>query len=507
MRDSEIVALLATGGREEVRQGLAAAYAAYGDRIYDYAHWMLRGTDPAAAADVTHDTFLIAVAKVGGLRNPERFRSWLYAIARNECLRVLRVAGRSDPLEYGDGRPHPALVAVEEGEGHEMSAELSRGDLRELVRTAAAGLSPKDREVFELGMRHDLQAGEIAKALGVGDNAAHAMLSRVRTQFERALGALAVARHGRQSCPDLDSLLSGWDGSFGPLWRKRIARHVESCATCTQVRSREVSASALLSVAPLLAAPALLRDRLFGSAQLDLVSAATALAERAGPFDDDGFPGTAAAGRRGRAAMLVLLGVLLVLGGLGAVGWLLRPAPDERAVVSPVATTSTSSSYPRQEVVAGLTLTPKVVRRSPSTTVASPSETASASTTDAATPSATRSTRATPPVTTHTPPESTPPTVTPTPTGDLEVVPAAMTLPRAGTGTLLVTAIGGDVDWTAAGLGLAGRYLLLGADSGSLADGESTSVTVTLDRATPPRLTQLVVMFGPGEHQVTITVG
>ena len=258
MRDSEIVALLATGGREEVRQGLAAAYAAYGDRIYDYAHWMLRGTDPAAAADVTHDTFLIAVAKVGGLRNPERFRSWLYAIARNECLRVLRVAGRSDPLEYGDGTPHPALVAVEEGEGHEMSAELSRGDLRELVRTAAAGLSPKDREVFELGMRHDLQAAEIAKALGVGDNAAHAMLSRVRSQFERALGALTVARHGRESCPDLDSLLSGWDGSFGPLWRKRIARHVESCATCTQVRSREVSASALLSVVPLLAAPALI---------------------------------------------------------------------------------------------------------------------------------------------------------------------------------------------------------------------------------------------------------
>ena len=167
------------------------------------------------------------------------------------------------------------------------------------------------------------------------------MLSRVRSQFERALGALTVARHGRDSCPDLDSLLSGWDGSFGPLWRKRIARHVESCATCTQVRSREVSASALLSVAPLLAAPALTRDRLFGSDQLDLVSAATALAERAGPFDEDGFPGPAAAGRRGRAAMLVLLGVLLVLGGLGAVGWMLRPDPDDRSMASPVATPTT----------------------------------------------------------------------------------------------------------------------------------------------------------------------
>ena len=82
-----------------------------------------------------------------------------------------------------------------------------------------------------------------------------------------------------------------------------------------------------------------------------------------------------------------------------------------------------------------------------------------------------------------------------------------MTLPRAGTGTLLATATGGDVDWTASGVGLAARYLLLGADSGSLADGESTSVTVTLDRSTPPRVTTLVVVFGPGEHRVTITVG
>jgi RNA polymerase sigma factor (sigma-70 family) len=502
MRDSEIVALLAAGGRQEVKQGLAAAYAAYGDRIYDYAHWMLRGTDPAAAADVTHDTFLIAVAKVGGLRNPERFRSWLYAIARNECLRVLRLAGRSDPLEYGDGTPNPALVAVEEGEGHEMSAELSRDDLRELVRTAAAGLSPKDREVFELGMRHDLQAAEIAKALGVGDNAAHAMLSRVRSQFERALGALTVARHGRASCPDLDALLSGWDGSFGPLWRKRIARHVESCATCTQVRSREVSASALLSVVPLLAAPALTRDRLFGSDQLDLVSASTAPAERAGPFDEDGFPGRAAAGRRGRAAMMVLLGVLLVLGGLGAVGWLLGPDPADRAMVYPLSTPSTSS-VPRQEVVDGLTLTPKIRQRSPSETVASPSETASPSTAAATTPS----TRVSPPVSTHTQPVSTPPTVTPTPSGDLEVVPATITLPRAGTGTLRVTATGGDVDWTAAKVGLADRYLQLSAASGALADCVSTSVTVTLDRSSPPGVTQLVVVFAPGGHRVTITVG
>jgi hypothetical protein len=72
---------------------------------------------------------------------------------------------------------------------------------------------------------------------------------------------------------------------------------------------------------------------------------------------------------------------------------------------------------------------------------------------------------------------------------------------------LLVTAIGADVDWTAEGDALADRYLQLGPASGSLADGESTSVTVTLNRSTPRGVTELVVLFEPGGHPVTITVG
>ena len=53
-------------------------------------------------------------------------------------------------------------------------------------------------------------------------NHAHALQSRARSQLERSLGALVVARTGRDACAALDALLTGWDGQLTVLMRKRI---------------------------------------------------------------------------------------------------------------------------------------------------------------------------------------------------------------------------------------------------------------------------------------------
>ena len=45
-------------------------------------------SDPADAADAVRETFVIAAARLAGLREPERLRAWLYAVARSECLRI-----------------------------------------------------------------------------------------------------------------------------------------------------------------------------------------------------------------------------------------------------------------------------------------------------------------------------------------------------------------------------------------------------------------------------------
>jgi hypothetical protein len=45
------------------------------------------------AAEAVLDTFLVAAAKLDGLRDPDRFGPWLHAVARNECLRRLGRGG------------------------------------------------------------------------------------------------------------------------------------------------------------------------------------------------------------------------------------------------------------------------------------------------------------------------------------------------------------------------------------------------------------------------------
>ncbi|MGN9765321.1 sigma-70 family RNA polymerase sigma factor [Micromonospora sp. SD12] len=230
--DSTLVEALRRGERA----GLEGMYRRYADRLYTYARTMLR--EPEAAADAVHDAFLAASQRIGQLREPDRLRSWLYAIVRNECLRQLRDRSRSLPLEEAD---EPAADIADPGAG--VNAE----QVRDLVHTAVAALNPGDREVVHLAIRHDLSSADIGTALGVPANHAHARLSRARSQLERALGALLVARTGARDCPTLAGLIDGWQGRLTPTLRKRVSRHIESCAVCGLLRREQLSPAALLS--------------------------------------------------------------------------------------------------------------------------------------------------------------------------------------------------------------------------------------------------------------------
>ncbi len=483
MGDREIVTLLAAGDP----QGLELAYTAYADRIHDYARRTLRN-DPSAAADVTQDTFLIALAKAGDLRDPDKFRPWLYAIARNECLRVLRASSRTTNLD-------PEIDLPAEGEP-EMSTGMTDHDLRDLVHAAAAGLSPKDREVFDLGMRHDLSAAEIAAALGVSDNAAHAMLSRVRTQFEKTLGAYVVARSGREECPELASMLSGWDGDFDALWRKRIARHVSGCGRCAEVERRELAPSALLGVMPLFAAPLVLRDQLFGadlnlvSFSPDLMERAHALADRAGPFErDGGFPGRATSARRGGLLALVVAAVLL-LGGVGVLRLLVLDDTSEPAAGAPSPTALDAVDETLSVADPNTIFIEPEIGETPSLDLAPETSELVAPTT-------------LPPVTSA-PPTSSAPTNNPTTKnpqpaeGTLEVTPLTMTVGPLQEATIRVTARGGPVDWSAT----FPTEATLSPSAGSLDRGESVVLTF---RAPRTQGTYQIV-FQPGGVTITVQV-
>src|SRR6185295_3087036 len=179
-------------------------------------------------------------------------------------------------------------------------ADAERADLRALVRDALGGVGPTEREVLELQLRQGLSGGEVASVLGVSRNHAHALLSRARDQLETSLGALVVARTGRQDCPQPDALLRDWDGALTVLMRKRLNRHVERCDVCSGRRRRAVSPAMLLGIAPIAALPLLagglpagFRDQVLRLATWNSPAAVAhraAVAKSSYSFGHHGFP-------------------------------------------------------------------------------------------------------------------------------------------------------------------------------------------------------------------------
>ena len=179
MQDSAVVAAVVAGDVD----GFAAAYDQYAASLYGYCHGVLPGLE---AAEAVLDTFLIATAKLGGLRDPDRLGPWLHAVARNECLRRMG-PGQEIPPEI------PAAIRAAADHGGEPPEVPLPPDLRSQVLTACADNSPSGR-AHRMSVAH--RAGVFGPAgfpRAIGPNGPR-WWRRLRQRVRRYPGvALAVA--------------------------------------------------------------------------------------------------------------------------------------------------------------------------------------------------------------------------------------------------------------------------------------------------------------------------
>jgi RNA polymerase sigma factor (sigma-70 family) len=356
MHDNEVVASIVAGHP----RGLALAYDRYADPLYKYCRTLLR--DPADAADAVQDVFVIAASRLDRLRDPDRLRGWLYAVARNEALRILRSKKGASAL--GEA---PDVTDDSAGLGH----DAERADLRALLEDACDGLNLGEREVIELQLRQGLDPAEIAAVLGVSADHAHTLLSRAREQLGACLAVLLVGRAGRGDCGELDALLAGWDGRLTTLLRKRVHRHIEHCAVCGARRAFELRPAMLSDLSPgaALAAGAELSLRLAGGlpeglrAQTIMIATGqgagavahrAAVLSRAGALDHSGFPQPVRFSPRGQAmaAAAVVLAVAIAAVAVALAGNT-QPhksaASPKQPAVPAAAITSPTARQPRPQ--------------------------------------------------------------------------------------------------------------------------------------------------------------
>jgi RNA polymerase sigma factor (sigma-70 family) len=228
---------------EQVSRGNDAAFEVlferHGPAILAFCRHMLGS--PEEAEDAVQHTFAAAYRDLhrGGEREIA-LKPWLFTIARNRCLSLLR-ARREVPADAGaleSGEPASAELA----ERVEERAELRRlvADVRELPDEQRAALL-----LTELG---DLSHMEVADVLDCE-------VSRVKGLVHRARSTLIARRDARETpCHSIREQLANLRG--GSLRRTELRLHLRECPGCRAYRDKVKQQRRMLAAA-LPVAPAL----------------------------------------------------------------------------------------------------------------------------------------------------------------------------------------------------------------------------------------------------------
>ncbi|MER6077360.1 sigma-70 family RNA polymerase sigma factor [Streptomyces sp. NPDC001833] len=183
--------------------------------------------------DVVQETMLRAMRALPELRDPERFRSWIVAIAirqmhdhrRRNKAALARHTQVADAAEVPDPVGDFAELAVDR-----QTLSRAGSDLLE----ASRWLSDEQRRTLALWWQEtagQLTRAEVAEALHLSVPHTAVRIQRMKAKLEVAVGVLAAWR-ARPRCAELDTLAGGRRGVPEGRLLVRLERHVAQCPQC-----------------------------------------------------------------------------------------------------------------------------------------------------------------------------------------------------------------------------------------------------------------------------------
>ena len=173
---------LVTRAREGDREAFGELYRARVASVGRYVGAILRDVD--RTEDAVAQTFFLAWRDLRKLRKVERFDAWLFRIAHNHAINLVR---RNIPTQSLEDAPEPLDAA-----GFASPEEaLERRIDSERVRAALLDLPAARREVLVLRFFHERSHAEVARQLGKSEQAVRAMQYRALGQLRRRMPAPA----------------------------------------------------------------------------------------------------------------------------------------------------------------------------------------------------------------------------------------------------------------------------------------------------------------------------
>jgi RNA polymerase sigma factor (sigma-70 family) len=235
--DERLAALVADGNE----RAFATIYSRYHQRLYRYCLTMVR--NEADAQDALQSAFTSAFTALSESRRNAPLRPWLFRIAHNEAISLLRrrrpESALSELTELED-------IGVEEQADRRVELQTLISDLRELPDRQRAALVMRELS----GLSHE----EIALALDVSAGSAK------QTIFEARRSLMEFAAGRELHCEEIRQTISDGDGRAARA--RRVRGHLSTCAGCSafadQIRRRRTTLRAIAPPLPALAAQQML---------------------------------------------------------------------------------------------------------------------------------------------------------------------------------------------------------------------------------------------------------
>jgi len=158
----------------------------YADMVYRVAYRILQNEHDAE--DALQETFLTVYRRIENFRGDAKFSSWLYRIATNAALDIIRTKQRKQgeqmSIDVMDDEENSLLI-----DDISLLPEqvLLRDETATELQQGLATLSPKLRTAFVLFELEGLSMRETAQTLEISESAAKLRVHRARIELQKWL--------------------------------------------------------------------------------------------------------------------------------------------------------------------------------------------------------------------------------------------------------------------------------------------------------------------------------